>query len=321
MISSDRTAVGQFEASIGRLESDLPELFSLNAVLPPKLSDTSEIGSVRPSVLSAELNLDGFVKITGRIDSRVSRDSLISVASALFGNGNVELDMLTDPDLPNDWAVRAMTGLKALSLLREGEVAIEPERIIISGRSDLEIISSEVDRVLASELGGRGNYQIDVLFDTNLLPEPEFIDGDVCEAAIANILSQNQFAFDPGAVTLAEESEKTLGLIAVQIQKCPDEKFQIQGHTDSRGSDALNLAISQSRAETVLSGLLNHRVLINGMEAMGYGSAHPIADNGTEEGRAANRRIVFVLMEKLEQQQEDALARGEASEKATVEVE
>ena len=319
LISNDQAEVEQFEDSIGRLETELPELFSLNAILPPKLSDNLETGTVRPSVLSADLSLDGTVKITGRIDSSVSRESLFSVASALFGNGNVELDTLTDPDLPNDWSVRAMTGLKALSLLREGGVEVEPEKILISGRSDLEIITSEVDRVLASELGGRGNYEINVSYDTSLLPAPEFIDGDTCEDAISDILKENQFAFEPGAVTLTEESEKTLSLIALQLQECPDEQFQIQGHTDSQGPDDLNLEISHSRAETVLSGLLNRRVLINGMEAKGYGSAQPIADNGTEEGRAANRRIEFVLMDNLDEQQEEALANIEALEKAIAE--
>jgi len=319
LIASQDTSVEQYEDSVGRLESDLPELFSLNAVLPPKLSDNTTDGDVFVSVLSAKLALDGTVLITGRIDNDVSRASLESVALALFGNGNVELDTLTDPDLPNGWAVRAMSGLKALSVLREGEVNIEPERILITGRSDLEIASSEIDRVLSSELGGRGNYEIDIKYDESLLPAPEHLSGEACEAAIGQILDASPIAFDPGSVILTEESEETLSLVAEQLSNCPKEEFQIQGHTDSQGPVDLNLEISQSRAETVLSGLLNRRVLINGMEAKGYGPAQPIADNGTEEGRAQNRRIVFVLKDNLEQQQEAALARIEELEREIAE--
>jgi len=79
------------------------------------------------------------------------------------------------------------------------------------------------------------------------------------------------------------------------LRTCPKVKFEIQGHTDSSGSEELNLSLSQKRAESVLSILLTRRVLTSGLTAKGYGSAEPIADNETEDGREENRRIVFKL--------------------------
>lgn len=301
LIAGNEVEVDLFENVIGRLESSLPDLFSLDAILPPKLADDAADGTVRPSELVAKLDVSGTLLITGRIDNQITRDALLSVSSALYGAENISLDTLTDMDLPNTWAVRSMTAVKALSFLKVGEAVVQPDKIIISGRSDLENVSSEVDRVLASELG-QGNYEINVSFDESLLPPPDDIDEQICEQAIQDILANGQIAFDPGSVVLTEASEETLGLIALKLSECPRAEFQIQGHTDSQGPDELNLEISQSRAETVLSGLLNRRVLINRMEAKGYGSAWPIADNGTEEGRAANRRIEFVLKSNLETQ-------------------
>ena len=299
LISDTGTSQETFEAVIGRLESDLPELFTLNAVLPPKLADSSDGVTLRPAELVAELALDGTVNISGRIDTAISRMSIVSVAEALYGDEAVVLDTLTDPGLPNNWAVRSMAALKALSMLSEGKAVVQTEKIEISGRSDLENVSSEVDRILSSELGS-GNYEIAVRYDDSLIPDPDHISDLACEAAIYDILNERQIVFDPGAVTLTEESEETLSVVADVLFQCPQAEFQIQGHTDSQGPDDLNLEISQSRAETILSGLLNRRVLIHKMEAKGYGSSQPIADNETEEGRALNRRIVFALKSKVD---------------------
>ena len=71
--------------------------------------------------------------------------------------------------------------------------------------------------------------------------------------------------------------------------------MEIQGHTDSQGSDGGNLSLSQARAEAVLLALQGRQVDVSGMTAKGYGETQPIADNGTEDGREANRRIDFVL--------------------------
>ncbi|MEO0343862.1 MAG: OmpA family protein [Pseudomonadota bacterium] len=322
LIASDTATSDRFETVIGRLESDLPELFTLNAILPPKLSDNSESSVIRPSELIAELSLAGKVRVTGRIDNTVSRTSVMSVASAMFGSENVEIDTLTDPDLPGEWPVRALAAIKALQVLEEGTVVVQPEKILISGRSLDEEASSEIDRILATDLGGRGNYEINVVYDESLLPAPEHKADQACEDAIMRIMTSNQIAFDPGSVILTKESERTLSIISEEFRDCPDARFEIQGHTDSQGPDDLNLEISQSRAETVLSGLLNRRVLIDRMLAKGYGPELPIADNETEEGRAANRRIVFVLQSNVEaanSKVREAIARAEAEAVAAAE--
>ena len=69
--------------------------------------------------------------------------------------------------------------------------------------------------------------------------------------------------------------------------------IEIEGHTDSRGSVALNKALSQARADTVRSYLIDNGVGAARINARGLGSERPIADNNTINGRQANRRIEF----------------------------
>ena len=71
--------------------------------------------------------------------------------------------------------------------------------------------------------------------------------------------------------------------------------MEIAGHTDSTGSESGNLRLSQERADAVLAALRAEDLPLPGLTARGYGEADPVADNGTADGRAANRRIAFNL--------------------------
>ena len=102
--------------------------------------------------------------------------------------------------------------------------------------------------------------------------------------------------FRPGSTEIEAASQGVLDAIAEILKECPDTPFEIQGHTDSQGREEMNRSLSQQRAEAVLSGLLARRILVTGITAKGYGEDQPIADNQTEIGRAANRRIAFRLM-------------------------
>ena len=81
------------------------------------------------------------------------------------------------------------------------------------------------------------------------------------------------------------------------LKNCNGVKIEIAGHTDAQGSAGGNLALSQARAEAVLVALQGRQVDVSGMRATGYGEGVPMADNGTETGREANRRIEFTLID------------------------
>ena len=84
--------------------------------------------------------------------------------------------------------------------------------------------------------------------------------------------------------------------IADLLRTCGSLRLEVQGHTDSQGREEMNLSLSQARAESVLNELRARKVLTSSFIAKGYGEALPIAENDTEEGREANRRIEFRLI-------------------------
>ncbi|MFT2536497.1 OmpA family protein, partial [Escherichia coli] len=79
--------------------------------------------------------------------------------------------------------------------------------------------------------------------------------------------------------------------VAAGLASQPKLTVQIDGHTDSVGSAAYNLALSKKRAESVRAYLVSKGIDASRLAAEGYGKTKPIASNDTEAGRAENRRV------------------------------
>ena len=82
------------------------------------------------------------------------------------------------------------------------------------------------------------------------------------------------------------------------VKENPTVKVEIQGHTDNIGRDDDNLLLSENRAKSVYDYVIEQGVNANRLRYKGYGELNPIASNSTEEGRAKNRRTVFLIYEK-----------------------
>lgn len=97
--------------------------------------------------------------------------------------------------------------------------------------------------------------------------------------------------FETGRSALRPESFPGLDQVAASLVANPNIRIEIAGHTDAVGSDALNLRLSQARAEAVQAYLASKGVAPERMVAKGYGESTPVASNATPEGRAQNRRV------------------------------
>jgi len=107
--------------------------------------------------------------------------------------------------------------------------------------------------------------------------------------ANASIVLNNIF-FDVNKFDLKPESQVELDKIVQLLNDNPLVKVQISGHTDNVGKPAENLALSNNRAKTVVSYLINKRIAPQRLSYKGFGETQPVADNKTEEGKAKNRR-------------------------------
>jgi OmpA-OmpF porin, OOP family len=103
--------------------------------------------------------------------------------------------------------------------------------------------------------------------------------------------------FEHDSAELTADSRPILAGIASDLKKFPRLRVEMQGHTDSSGSDQYNLALSQRRADSVRSFLVGEGVVSQQITARGYGETQPIADNKTAPGRADNRRVVMAVLD------------------------
>ncbi|MBN2036374.1 MAG: OmpA family protein [Chitinispirillaceae bacterium] len=97
--------------------------------------------------------------------------------------------------------------------------------------------------------------------------------------------------FQSGKATLLSGSFVVLDEVAESLREWPEVNIEIQGHTDNTGNAAMNLQLSQERAESVRQYLIDKGIAPDRLTAVGYGPDRPIADNATREGRAKNRRV------------------------------
>lgn len=102
--------------------------------------------------------------------------------------------------------------------------------------------------------------------------------------------------FDTGSATLRPDSAAALQNVLALINKMPNSKWIISGHTDNQGTAALNQKLSQDRAASVIAWLGTHGVDAKRLAPQGFGPSRPVADNGTEAGRALNRRVEMNLV-------------------------
>ena len=100
--------------------------------------------------------------------------------------------------------------------------------------------------------------------------------------------------FDHDKAALQQSSDKQLQHIVTLMMENPELRMEVQGHTDSQGSDEYNQDLSQRRAETVVAYLNLFGIAEDRLEAKGYGELEPVDTNDTEEGRAKNRRVELV---------------------------
>ncbi|QYK02183.1 OmpA family protein [Shewanella psychrotolerans] len=105
----------------------------------------------------------------------------------------------------------------------------------------------------------------------------------------------NELTFGVDQSNLSQRAKQVLNSVALVAAKYDETKLNVLGFTDSSGSDAYNLRLSQVRASEVANYLMSQKIDNQRISSEGLGEAHPIADNATQQGRAQNRRVEIVL--------------------------
>lgn len=230
----------------------------------------------------ASKTLPGAVSFEGIVPADATRQWLGVIA------GEVPTDSLEiGTGLPADFIPNADAGIRALTMLSDGQFGLDGDKWVLSGRAE-----SEVERTAAlaalDVLPSLAGWEIDVA----LLPPIE-----VCRRKVDAFASRNAILFQSGSARMTDASAPALDELAGYLAICPEATVHVEGHTDADGADDLNLVLSVARAEAVANALIARGVRAERLYAIGYGESLPIADNNTNAGKQANRRIVFTVLD------------------------
>lgn len=286
------TGQATFDNIVGRLENELPDAFALQAVLPEAPQELSE----EVAQFTATLSPEGEVQLRGRVPDAITNSVAANFANAKFGQRNITMGTRIAENLPAGWSVRVLAGIEALSELSNGVVVVEPDRLEVRGNTGNEDANATITGLLIDKLGQGADFEIDVTYVEQLDPIAGLPTPEECIAQIKTVTDGRKILFDPGSADLTADTQPVVDDIAEVLRLCGDLPIRIAGYTDSQGRETMNQQLSQERANAVLMALSARRVPISTFEAVGFGEEFPIADNDTEDGREANRRIEFSLI-------------------------
>ncbi len=224
--------------------------------------------------------------ITGAVPTERKKERLLSQAQLVFGANRV-VDAITVAEgapLPN-WKGKTLDLMAKLSTLGPFQLALKDNQINFSGEvPDAGIKSAWIDWLANFFVDQPLAVSADNLMVNASLPPVNSFDVSTLFNLAVN--------FESGSAEIPADAVATLDQAATILRE-DGRNLRIVGHTDSTGDAAANRALSEARAQAIRDFLIAKGVVSSSINSYGMGQDQPIADNATEAGRAANRRIEF----------------------------
>lgn len=222
--------------------------------------------------------------LKGEIAGPQTRASLTRAAQAAlpaagFTTMRDELTLI-EGEAVDGYQAAALRGIETISLCKYGYTAFQNQTFEI----DCDLASANepaFDRLMATPLTLGVEGETDIRRERTL---------EACDARFARVLADTKFQFESGSAAIGSQNDRLLDDLVVAIGTCSGE-LVVEGHTDSTGAPAVNLGLSQARAEVVRMAFVERGLSPDRIRATGFGSARPLGNNSTPEGRAQNRRI------------------------------
>lgn len=220
----------------------------------------------------------GRAMLTGTVPTEDARTRLVQAATSLAGTGSVDDQLKVDPSV-TDAGLDGLANVVAAYGQGAKDVSVE----LRGGNLSLAgtLASQAAKDAVATAAAQSGSVVVDrtevakVQQELVKLPAVTFLDN---------------------STTLTAAGRAALGQAARILTANPQVKVRIEGHTDSNGTAADNLALSRARAKTVLDYLVKQGVAADRLTAQGYGESRPARPNTSEANQAVNRRVEFIVL-------------------------
>jgi OOP family OmpA-OmpF porin len=275
--------LGGREAITAALKN-LPEGFS---VVANEVKAPPYILQAYKDPVAATLTLSGYAP-----DNNVHA-ALAAAAGRKFFSEKVVDNLKASVGAPAGFASAVVPALGALSRLSTGTLVVSDREIKLSGDAFYDAAGAQIRAGLGKDFPQGWQFKADISIKPTAAP----VDATVCQQLLSELLAKGKIRFESGRASIDPDSAGLLDRLIETALRCPSVNIEIAGHTDADGEDGFNQALSEKRAQAVADYLVKAGLAANRFTATGYGSTQPVASNDTDEGKAKNRRIDFVVKE------------------------
>jgi outer membrane protein OmpA-like peptidoglycan-associated protein len=240
---------------------------------------------ISPYTLTIDWNNQQLV-VEGFLPDETSYQAMSKQVAKLYGKDQTLGKLQLANGNPAGWNDLLDTLLTQTQQLERAHIDITDQNVSVSGKTSTTTLREQFSQAL--EPFKQQGYVMNL----------HLVAGDSAAQACQqkfNELLQTPLLFESGGTRIHQDSQALLNKLAETATLCPKANITVAGHTDNQGSHTTNLKLSEQRALTVASWLFQEGIETSRINAIGYGSSHPVADNTTEAGRTKNRRIEFVV--------------------------
>jgi OOP family OmpA-OmpF porin len=273
--------IGSREAIAAALRN-LPEGYAVaeNAIAAP------------PYVFQANKDpVAGTVTLSGYVPDNAVHAAIVVAVGRKFFNEKLVDNLKASAGAPQGFANAAVAALGALSRVSTGALVMSDREVKLSGDALYAVAAEQIRGELGPSLPAGWKAAAEV----SVKPVASPVDPTVCQQLFFELLGKARIRFASGSATIDADSIGLLDRLIETALRCPTAHIEVAGHTDNAGDEAANKVLSEKRALAVTDYLIRAGLPAERLQAVGYGSTQPIAANDTEDGKAKNRRIDFVV--------------------------
>jgi OmpA-OmpF porin, OOP family len=231
------------------------------------------------------------VTLTGYVPDNNVHAALAAAAGRKFFSEKVVDNLKASVGAPSRFASAVIPALGALARLSTGTLVVSDREVKLSGDAFYDAAAGQIRAGLGKDFPQGWQFKPEV----SVKPAAAPVDATVCQQLFSDLLAKARIRFEPGQEAINPDSAGLLDRLVETAMRCPNANIEIAGHTDGDGEGAFNQVLSEKRAQAVMDFLVKAGLPAIRFTPVGYGSTRPLTSNDTDEGKAQNRRIEFLV--------------------------
>lgn len=232
----------------------------------------------------------GTLILTGYVPDNAIHATIVASAGRKFGEKIID-KLKASLGAPAGFDAVVTRALRSLSRLSTGRLVVSDRSVDLSGDALYDPAERQIRANLPKDLSRGWEAKMEI----SVKPPAAPVDPTVCQQLFGELLEKRTIQFETSQATLELDSIGLLDQLTETALRCPTATIEIVGHTDSDGDASFNQTLSERRAQAVVDFLVKAGLPASRFRPIGFGSAQPIATNDTDEGKAKNRRIDFIV--------------------------